>query len=75
MYVGSLLYLMKNNVERATSSGILGSVINISQVFGALIGGTISLIFGDFRATMVVATILTVLGLIFFQVGNRKIAG
>jgi MFS family permease len=72
MYVGSLLYLMKNNVERATSSGLLGSVINISQVFGALIGGTISLVFGDFRATMIVATFLTIIGLVLFQVGNRK---
>lgn len=70
MYVGSLLYLMKNNVERATSSGILNSVINISQVFGALIGGTISLVFGDFRATMYLATLLTIAGLILFQLGK-----
>jgi MFS family permease len=72
MYVGSLLYLMKNNVEKATSSGILNSVINISQVFGSLLGGTIALLFGDFRATMYVATLLTVVGFIFFQIGNRK---
>ncbi len=72
MYVGSLLYLMKNNVERATSSGILSSVINISQVFGSLLGGTISLLFGDFRATMYVATVLTVVGFILFMAGNRK---
>jgi len=72
MYVGSLLYLMKNNVERATSSGILSSVINISQVFGALLGGVISLLFNDFRATMYLASILTVFGFVFFTAGKRK---
>jgi len=72
MYVGSLLYLMKNNVEKATSSGILNSVINVSQVFGALIGGAVSQLFGDFRATMYLATIMTILGFIFFTVGRRS---
>jgi len=72
MYVGSLLYLMKHNVERATSSGILSSVINISQVFGALLGGLISMIFNNFRATMYLAAILTVIGFCFFRAGNRQ---
>jgi len=72
MYVGSLLYLMKYNVERATSSGILSSVINISQVFGALLGGAISLLFNNFRATMYLAAILTVIGFGFFRASNRK---
>jgi len=72
MYVGSLLYLMKNNVEKATSSGILSSVINISQVFGALIGGAISQLFGNFRATMYLATVMTVIGFILFSVGRRN---
>jgi len=70
MYVGSLLYLMKNNVEKATSSGILSSVINISQVFGALIGGAISQFFGNFRATMYLATIMTIAGFVLFSVGR-----
>jgi len=71
MYVGSLLYLMKHNVEKATSSGILGSVINISQVFGALIGGVIAQLF-DFRATMYLAAIFTAGGLTLFSAGNKK---
>jgi len=72
MYVGSLLYLMKNNVERATSSGMLSSVINISQVLGSLLGGVISLLFNDFRATMYLAAILTIVGFGFFRAGDRK---
>jgi len=71
MYVGSLLYLMKNNVEKATSSGILSSVIHISQVFGALTGGVISQLFGKFEATMYLATIMTAIGLVLFSVGRR----
>jgi len=71
MYVGSLLYLMKNNVEKATSSGMLSSVINIAQVFGALLGGAVSQLF-DFRATMYLAAILTVVGFGFFRAGNKS---
>lgn len=71
MYVGFLLYLMKNNVERGTSSGILNCVINISQVFGSLIGGIVSQLF-YFGATMYLAAILTVVGFVFFSLGQRK---
>lgn len=70
IYVGSLVYLMKNNVEKATSTGILSSVINISQVFGALVGGVISQLF-DFKATMYLAAALTIAGFGLFRVGNR----
>ncbi len=70
IYVGSLTYLMKNNVERATSTGILGSVINISQVFGALMGGAISQFF-DYRTTMYVAAVMTTAGLGLSRVGSK----
>jgi len=72
MYAGSFLYLMKNNVEKATSSGILVSVINISQVFGALTGGVISQLFNNFEATMYLATIITATGFVLFSLGKRS---
>ncbi len=71
IYVGSLTYLMKNNVEKATSTGILGSVINISQVFGSLMGGAISQFF-DYRATMYVAAAMTIAGLGLSRVRNKE---
>jgi len=71
MYVGSLIYLMKNNVEKATSTGLLSSVINISQVFGSLMGGVISQFF-DYKATMYVAAALTTAGFGLFRIGNRR---
>lgn len=71
MYVGSLLCLMKNNVEKATSSGILSSVINIAQVFGSLIGGVVAQLFGDFRATMYLAAAMTIVGFVLFSANNK----
>jgi len=71
IYVGSLTYLMKNNVEKATSTGMLSSVINISQVFGALVGGVISQLF-EFKATMYLAALLTIAGFGLFRLGNRR---
>lgn len=70
-YVGSLLYLMKNNVEKATSTGILSSVISLAAVFGSLIGGVIAQLFG-FTATMYTAALLTAVGFLLNRIGMRK---
>jgi len=66
LYVGSLLYLMKRNVEKATCTGLLNSVINLAAVSGALIGGIISELF-DYRATMYVAVALVATGFFLFR--------
>ncbi len=71
LYVGSLVYLMKHNVEKSTSGGILGSLISLAMVFGALIGGGLSGLFG-YRATMYAAAGLTLVGFILFKLSNRK---
>lgn len=70
LYVGSLLYLMKHNVEKATSTGLLSSVISLSGVFGAILGGVISQLF-EFKATMYTAAVLTTIGFILFRAGTR----
>jgi MFS family permease len=62
LYVGSLLHLLKKNVEKATSTGVLGSIISLAQVAGPLLGGIISQAFG-LRAVMLVACGLTLSGL------------
>jgi len=71
IYVGSLLYLMKHNVEKATSTGLLSSVVSLAAVFGSLIGGIIAYFFG-FTATMYAATILTTIGFVLNRIGMRK---
>jgi MFS family permease len=74
LYVGSLLYLMRRNVEKATCTGILGSVISLAAVSGALIGGTISELFG-FRATMYTAAALAATGFFLFKTRTGKDGG
>lgn len=71
LYVGSLIYLMKTNEEKATAAGILGSVENLSKVFGSISGGIISQ-FLDFRATMYFATGLTIFGFGLFKLRSHN---
>jgi len=70
LYVGSLLHLMRRNVEKATCTGMLNSVISLAAVFGALLGGVFSELLG-FKATMYVAAALTVTGFILFRIGVK----
>jgi MFS family permease len=74
IYVGSLVYLMQCNPEKATCSGILSAVISLSMVLGSLLGGVIAQLF-DYKATMYVATALTLIGLVFFKVGTERNTG
>lgn len=62
LYVGSLLHLIERNVERATSTGLLGSTISMAAVVGPLLGGVVSEIFG-MRAVPLFACGLALAGL------------
>ncbi|MBI4344913.1 MAG: MFS transporter [Euryarchaeota archaeon] len=61
LYVGSLLFLVRRNEEKATSVGILNSVISVASVIGPLLGGLISEAFG-YTAVMYFAVALSFLG-------------
>lgn len=63
LYVGSLIYLLRKNVERATSTGLLGSTMSLSAVFGPLFGGLIAQFFG-LREVMYFAFALTIASVI-----------
>lgn len=63
LYVGSLIFLTNRNEEKATSVGILNSVTSISSIFGSLLGGVISQIYG-FNAVMYFAALLSAAGLL-----------
>lgn len=63
LYVGSLMYMTERNIERATSVGMLTSVISISGAFGPFLGGIISQIYG-FREVMYFAAFLSFIGFI-----------
>lgn len=44
LYLGSIKFLLKNNLEQATATGFLNSVIGLSGIIGPLIGGLIALL-------------------------------
>lgn len=71
LFVGSLIYLMKHNIEKSTAGGILGSLMSLAIVFGALVGGTLSELLG-FRTTMYFAVGITLVGFFLFRLSNRK---
>jgi MFS family permease len=73
LYVGSLVFLMERNVEKATSTGMLNSVSNLSTVFGSLLGGILSQFFG-YLSTMYFAAVTTIFGYFLFKVGTRRAA-
>jgi len=66
LYIGSLTYLITNNAEKATSSGILTSVISLSTVLGSLIGGILSQLFG-YTATMYIGAIFAATGFLVYR--------
>ncbi len=67
LYVGSIKFIMARNAERATATGILNSVTNMSSIGGALIGGAIAGVFG-YRSTMYLAALMSLAALVIFLV-------
>jgi MFS family permease len=63
LYVGSLLFLTRTNIEKATSVGILNSFTSISVSIGPIFGGFVSQLWG-FDSLMYFASFLALLGLI-----------
>ncbi len=61
IYVGSLLFLTGRNMERATSIGILNSIMAFSGILGPIFGGIISEFLG-LRGVMFFAALLTLIG-------------
>jgi len=57
LYVGSLLHLLRRNLEKATSTSLLGSTMSVAGVIGPFLGGAVSELFG-LRAVMLTAFLL-----------------
>jgi MFS family permease len=69
LYVGSIKYVMEKNEEKGTAVGILQSVLAISAILGAMLGGVIAFAFG-YHGAMYFATGLAVVGLIVFAMSD-----
>lgn len=66
LYVGSLKFVMERNIEKATSAGILGSVLSISSIIGAMIGGVVAWRFGRVANIMLAAAMCGSALVLFF---------
>jgi len=71
LYVGSLRYLTKKNVEKATVSAMLDSTKSLSSIIGPLLS-IIIVSFGDYRTTMYIGTMFAVAGFIIFNLLESK---
>ena len=60
LYVGSLRMLLEDNVERATASGLLNSVINAAGITGPLAAGLIAT-FAGYRVAVAASTLLCII--------------
>ncbi|MFA0821525.1 MAG: MFS transporter [Methanomethylovorans sp.] len=70
MYVGANQLLVERTIEKASSTGILSSIISAANIVGALLGGAILEVFG-FRETMVFAVICSIVAMGIFLHMNR----
>jgi MFS family permease len=65
MYVGSLNYLLENNAEKATATGMLNSAVSLAGIIGPLIGGFTAEFYG-YRTVLINASILAFISFIAF---------
>lgn len=72
LYVGSVNFVMANNKERATATGFLNSVLQISSILGALAGGFIVDASGDLLAPMYLASGMALVGLVLYYILRRN---
>jgi DHA1 family quinolone resistance protein-like MFS transporter len=70
-YVGALRRLIEKNVERATVSGILDSVLSLSSTIGPFLA-TFVLSFGDYRMTIYLASLLALISFFMFAIFESK---
>jgi MFS family permease len=70
LYVGSVKYVMERNKEKGTSAGILQSVLSISAILGALLGGVAEEIYG-YHGCMYLATGIAIVGFVIFIISDR----
>lgn len=72
LYIGSINYIMRRNVERGTSAGLLQSTISISAIAGSIVGGAVSYAFG-YHGSMILAVVMALVALVIFLWGDRRI--
>lgn len=63
LYLGSLKHLLENNLEQATATGFLSSVIGLSGIIGPIIGGVVCLL--GLRVLLFTSTLIAGIAFLF----------
>ena len=66
LYVGSLKFVTEKNIERATASGFLESILRLSTIFGAMVGGILASFYGR-NGVIYIASIMAIIAYISFN--------
>ena len=61
LYVGGLRFVAERRAEVATSTGLVGSVVSLSGIFGPALGGLVSGASGNYTTMMLLASAMTLL--------------
>jgi hypothetical protein len=72
LYLGSVKYLLENNIEQATAIGFLNSIIGLAGILGPLIGGALS--FLGMRALLFGSASLALSGFIIAKIRRPQVA-
>ncbi len=75
LYVGSLRYVMERSAERATSTGLLGSALNLSQALGPILGGIVAISLGRLGVMYTASAMALVAFIVFVSTAKRVMAG
>jgi DHA1 family quinolone resistance protein-like MFS transporter len=71
LYVGALRYVCERNDEKATVSGMLDSVLNLSALIGPILA-TILVSLGDYKMGMYTASLLALISFFVFNFFESK---
>lgn len=74
LFVGSMELLLKRNRDKATAAGYLNSVVSLSMITGALLGGFLSYLWG-FNTVFAAAGSLSLLSLLISIGTTRPVPG
>ncbi len=70
LYVGSIKYVMERSDEKGTCAGLLQSMLSISAIIGAILGGIAAELYG-YHGCMYIATVLAMIGLALFVITHH----
>ncbi len=71
LYVGALKYVTQNNVERATASGLLTSIMSVSGVIGPVIAAVLYSLWPGYVLIILYGTVMSLVAMVVFGRSDR----